>query len=282
MTLLKPEKPPEGLGDKAKPSLLKLIIREFKSIIYKSYVMVEMEVRKLRHDYGELLTRVIQPILWLTIFGEAMSKARAIPTGKYSYLQFMTPGILAQSVIFIAIFYGIAVIWEKDLGLVQKFLITPTPRLALIIGKMGAAGIRGISQAIMVIIVALLLGIKLQITLFGVCGVILVVMLGAGIFAGLSMIIASIVKTRERFMGIGQLLTMPLFFASNAIYPLKIMPAWLQVVARLNPLSYVVDALRVLILTGDFSQLGLDFTVLVLTAALMALIAAKLYHRVVV
>jgi len=194
----------------------------------------------------------------------------------------MTPGILAQSVIFIAIFYGIAVIWEKDLGLVQKFLITPTPRLALIIGKMGAAGIRGISQAIMVIIVALLLGIKLQITLFGVCGVILVVMLGAGIFAGLSMIIASIVKTRERFMGIGQLLTMPLFFASNAIYPLKIMPAWLQVVARLNPLSYVVDALRVLILTGDFSQLGLDFTVLVLTAALMALIAAKLYHRVVV
>ena len=224
MTLLKPEKPPAGSGDRVKSNLLNQIVRDCQAIIYKSYVIGEMEVRKLRHDYGELLTRVIQPILWLTIFGEAMSKARAIPTGKYSYLQFMTPGILAQSVVFIAIFFGIAVIWEKDLGLVQKFLITPTPRLALIIGKMGAAGIRGISQAIIVIVVALLLGIKLQITVLGIIGVILVVMLGAGIFAGLSMIIASIVKTRERFMGIGQLLTMPLFFASNAIYPIKIMP----------------------------------------------------------
>lgn len=282
MIHLKPEKPPADLANQTNSNLIQQILADLKSVIYKSYVMFDMEFRKLRHDYSELITRVIQPVLWLTIFGQAMSKARAIPTGKYSYLQFMTPGILAQSVIFIAIFYGIAIIWERDLGLVQKFLITPTPRLALITGKMASAGIRGISQAIMVMLVALILGIKLRFTFFGIIGIILVVMLGAGIFSGLSMIIASIVKTRERFMGIGQLLTMPLFFASNAIYPIKIMPGWLQVVAKINPLSYMVDALRSLILTGDFSQLPLDFIVLIVVVIIIALIGANRYHKVVV
>ena len=103
-----------------------------------------MEVRKLIHDPTELITRAVQPILWLGIFGEAMSKVRAIPTGGYTYLQFITPAILTQSVTFVAIFYGIAIIWERDMGLLQKMLVTPTPRLALVLGKMISAGIRGL------------------------------------------------------------------------------------------------------------------------------------------
>lgn len=100
--------------------------------IRKSYVMAEMEVRKLLHDPTELITRAIQPILWLGIFGQAMSKIRAIPTEGFTYLQFITPGILAQSITFVAIFYGLSIIWERDMGLLQKILVTPTPRLALV------------------------------------------------------------------------------------------------------------------------------------------------------
>jgi ABC-2 type transport system permease protein len=98
----------------------------------------------------------------------------------------------------------------------------------------------------------------------------------------LSLIIASVVKTRERFMGIGQVLTMPLFFASNAIYPATIMPLWLQAVARANPLTYEVDALRALMLTGGISTFGLDadFTVLLVAVAIMVIIGGKLYPRV--
>lgn len=84
--------------------------------------MAEMEARKLLHDLTELITRAVQPILWLGIFGEALSKVRAIPTGSYSYLQFITPGILTQSVTFTSIFYGISIIWERDMGLLQKSL----------------------------------------------------------------------------------------------------------------------------------------------------------------
>lgn len=241
-----------------------------------------MEVRKLLHDPTELATRAVQPILWLGIFGEALSKVRAIPTEGFTYMQFITPGILTQSVTFVAIFYGIAIIWERDMGLLQKILVTPTPRLALVWGKMLSAGIRGLSQVVIVFLFAEILQVHLNLTFFPILGVVFITMLGAGFFTGLSMIIASIVKTRERFMGIGQVITLPLFFASNAIYPISIMPVWLQVFANANPLSYMVDGLRALLVTGNLSMLPLDIAVLVVSTFVISLISAYMYPKVVI
>jgi len=258
------------------------MLRYVLQVFIKSYVIVEMEVRKLFHDPTELITRAVQPILWLGIFGEAMSKVRAIPTEGYTYLQFITPGILTQSVTFVAIFYGLSIIWERDMGLLQKMLVTPTPRLALVMGKMMSAGIRGLSQMVIVFLFAVLLRISLNLTFLPIIGVIIITMLGAGFFTGLSMIIASIVKTRERFMGIGQVITLPLFFASNAIYPISIMPGWLQVCAYANPLSYMVDGLRALLVTGNMSQLPLDIVVLFFTTLVISIISAYMYPKVVI
>jgi ABC-2 type transport system permease protein len=250
-------------------------------VFKKSYVMAEMEVRKLLHDPTELITRAVQPILWLGIFGEALSNVHAIPTQGETYLQFITPGILTQSVVFIAIFYGLSIIWERDLGLLQKFLVTPTPRLALVWGKMISAGVRGLSQAIIIFIFAFILDIPLFLNFWSILGVILIVMLGAGFFTGLSMIIAAIVKTRERFMGIGQVITLPLFFASNAIYPIDIMPKWLQVVATVNPLSYMVDGLRALLVSGNMTQIPFDISILFAVTLLISFLSAYLYPNVV-
>ncbi|MBC8830076.1 ABC transporter permease, partial [Escherichia coli] len=117
----------------------------------KTLAIADMEVRKLRHDPTELATRAVQPALWLLIFGQVMSRARLIETGGLPYLDFITPGILAQSVLFIAIFNGISVIWEKDLGIVHKFLASPTPRAALVLGKALGGGVRALVQAAVVI-----------------------------------------------------------------------------------------------------------------------------------
>lgn len=146
----------------------------FLQVIYKSFVMAEVEVRKLLHDPTELITRAVQPILWLGIFGEALSKVKAIPTNGFTYLQFITPGILTQSVTFIAIFYGLSIIWERDMGLLQKLLVTPTPRLALVWGKMISAGIRGLSQAIIIFIFAIILQIHLILSILSIVGVVLI------------------------------------------------------------------------------------------------------------
>src|SRR5579862_6120487 len=103
--------------------------------IRQMLAIAEADVRKLVHDRVELLTRMVQPVLWLLIFGQVFNRTRAIPTGGISYLAFMSPGILAQSVLFGAIFYGISLIWERDLGIVQKFLVSPAPRSTLVLGR---------------------------------------------------------------------------------------------------------------------------------------------------
>src|SRR5262249_46451738 len=159
-----------------------------------------------------------QPALWLLIFGGVFSRVRAIPTGGLPYRDFMTPGILAQSVLFIAIFSGLALIWERDVGIIHKLFVSPTPRPALVLGAALAAGVRSLSQVVIIYALAVLLGVHLNWQPLALVGVIVAVLVGAACFATLSLIIASLVRTRERFMGIGQLLTMPLFFASNAIY----------------------------------------------------------------
>jgi len=259
-------------------------IRGIISFISKTLVIADLEARKLRHDPTELITRAVQPVLWLLVFGEVFTRTRAIPTGNFPYISFMAPGILAQSVLFISIFYGIAIIWERDLGIVHKFLVSPTPRAALVLGKALSASVRAFVQAFIIYILAIILGVKMNFSPLDLLGVLLVVLMGAAFFSTFSLIIACLVKTRERFMGIGQVLTMPLFFASNSIYPLSIMPAWLQVISKVNPLSYEVDALRTMMLVGWTSSfgLGVDFAVLVGATVIFILIASGLYPRVVI
>ncbi|HTV62351.1 MAG TPA: ABC transporter permease [Verrucomicrobiae bacterium] len=241
--------------------------------------LAEMELRKLRRDPTELLTRAIQPALWLMVFGEVFTRVRAIPTGNLRYLDFLAPGVLAQSVLFISIFYGISVIWERDLGLVHKLLVSPASRAALVLGKALSAGVRALSQAVIVYLLAWLLGVKMNWHPLALAGVGVTVLLGAGVFSTFSLIIACIVKTRERFMGVGQIMTMPLFFASNAMYPVAIMPDWLKAVAHGNPLTYEVDSMRALMVQGGVSSYGIgaDLGVLVFSLAVLTTISARLY-----
>jgi ABC-2 type transport system permease protein len=245
------------------------------------YAVIAVEMQKLRHDPWELIARAIQPLLWLVLFGNVMAKVRGVSPGDLPYIDFLSAGILAQSILFVAIFYGISAIWERDLGIIQRYLVSPAPRAALVIGKALSASVRALSQAVVVYVLASVMGVGLNIDIAHVAGVVAVVVLGSGLFSTFSLIIACIVKTRERFMGIGQVLTMPIFFASNAIYPVAMMPGWLQAVARVNPLTYQVDALRGLMLSAGQAEygIGLDVAVLVATAALLTAIAAWAYPR---
>ncbi len=245
--------------------------------------LADVELRKLFRDPTELFTRAIQPALWLLIFGQVFGRVRAIPTGSLDYLTFMVPGILSQSVLFIAIFYGISVIWERDLGILQKLLVSPAPRTALVLGKALSAGVRGLAQGIIIYVLALMLRIHLDFSAWHVAGVVFFIVLGSALFSTFSLAVACLVKTRERFMGIGQVLTMPLFFASNAIYPIAIMPGWVRAVAKVNPLSYQVDALRSLMVHGGqpVFGIGLDAAVLLLIFTALVLVTAKLYPNVV-
>ncbi|NUT10686.1 MAG: ABC transporter permease [Nonomuraea sp.] len=240
--------------------------------------MCVVELQKLRHDRSELYTRAIQPALWLLIFGMTFTRIGLIPSDGIPYLDYLAAGIIAQSAMFISIFYGIQIIWERDAGVLNKLLVTPTPRTALVAGKAFAAGIKALIQALVIVILAAVLGVGISWNPLRLLGVAVAVVLGAAFFSCLSVAIAGIVRNRDRLMGIGQAITMPLFFASNALYPTSLMPGWLQALSAVNPLSYQVDALRGLLL-GTPAHLLLDFAVLAVSAVLGIIAASALLPR---
>ena len=250
-------------------------------IATSAMTIAEMEARKIRHDSTELWMRCVQPALWLLIFGEVFNAIRGLAPGGYSYIQYIAPGVLAQSVLFVAIFYGITIVWERDVGLLTKLLSTPSPRLSVVVGKALSAGVRGIFQGIMIFALSLIIGVNLRLDPLDVLGVFIVVVLFAMCFASLSMTLASFLKTRDRMMGIGQAITIPLFFGSNAIYPVSLMPKWLQVISAYNPLTYVVDAMRSMLLTGDYSGLPTDIVALLIATVFFIACAALMLKRLI-
>jgi ABC-2 type transport system permease protein len=245
------------------------------------FAVFDAEVTKLRHDPMDLLSRAVQPVLWLLLFGQVMAHVRGLNVGGGSYLDFLAPGILAQSVLFVAIFYGLSAIWERDLGVLHRYMVSPAPRSALVIGKALASSTRGLSQAAVIYLCSALMGVGLDLHPANIALVAMFVIMGSALFSTFSLIMACLVKTRERFMGVGQFLTMPIFFASNAIYPIEIMPPWLQAIASVNPLSYEVDALRGLMLSSGRSQFGLplDFAALAVGICIVVAIATRMYPR---
>jgi ABC-2 type transport system permease protein len=228
------------------------------------FVMLELELRRVKHDRLELYTRVVQPILWITVFGPAMSGVRGIPTGGIPYTDYITPGVLIQSTTFTSIFFGLIMVWERETGILKRLYVTPTSRYATVIGRSLSAGVRAIAQALIIIPVALLIGVKFISNVLYLISAFLIIFFASGGFASLSILIASFVKTRERFMGIGGALTFPLFFVSNALYPVKMMPPILQRFATFNPLHYTVDAVRSLLITGEFSNLPIDVAAIII------------------
>jgi ABC-2 type transport system permease protein len=174
----------------------------------------------------------------------------------------------------------LAVIWERDVGQLQRLLATPLPRSAIVLGKAAGACVPALVQALLLLAVLAVTGIAVRWTVTGLIGTLALLLLGTGAFACMSMLLAAAVKERERFMGIGQLVMMPLFFASSALYPLAVMPAWLHAIARVNPLTYEVQGLRqMLVGVGGAGEVGLDFAVVIGFFAIMLAAATRAYPK---
>ena len=165
--------PPASMADRS-------VSRTFSNYVTQTWAVAAVEVQKLHHDPLELLTRAVQPVLWLLLFGEVMAQVRGVSPGNLLLPGFSPAGILAQSVLFVAIFYGISAIWERDLGVLQRYLVSPAPRSALVLGKALSASVRALSQALIVYLLALVLGVGIDLNPLSILGVVVVIILGSG------------------------------------------------------------------------------------------------------
>ena len=118
-----------------------MIIMALDDSIREMFAMIELEIRRLRHDRTEIYTRAVQPILWLGVFGTIMGRVNAIPTGGLPYIDYITPGVLLQSTIFVSVFYGLTIVWERETGILKRLLVAPTSIYATVIGRSVVSGV---------------------------------------------------------------------------------------------------------------------------------------------
>lgn len=276
MTSAAPAAPPDALVE----VVAALSPREVAASYARTVVaMAQAELHRARRERSVLVARAAQPLLWLLVFGAAVSRVPQLGAEGVPYKAFLVPGVLAQSVLFIAIFSGMAIIWERDLGITQRILVAPAYRSAIILGKAVSAGMRAVVQVAIVLLVVAVIRIPLEWSPVSVAGALGAVLLGATLLSAVSMVIASAVRSREQFMGLGQLVTLPLLFASNALYSVSIMPGWLQGVARVNPLTYLVEMLRRLLVGVGPNRILLDVAVLLGGIVVAVAVASRTFPR---
>ncbi len=243
--------------------------------------MIELELRRLAHDRTELYIRAVQPLLWLVLFGPVLGSFKDIPTGGVPYIDYIMPGVLVQSTTSVAIFFGLLIIWEREGGILKKLFASPAPKFAVLLGRSMAAGTRAVSQAIFIIPFAMLIGVGVSLNPLFIILALLIVFIASSGFAALSIMIASILRSRERFVGLGQVIILPMFFGSNALYPISAMPPLLQSFAAINPMTYMVNAIRGLLITGDISTLPLDLLAILLFDAVIFSLATWSFKKII-
>jgi len=194
--------------------------------------------------------------------------------GTHDYFSFLAVGMLSFIALFTAMNSGMSIVWDRRLGFLNKLLSTPLARGVIPMAKVLSATIRGLVQSTIVLLIAVLLGLDLShITLFGLLGTfagLFLMMLG---LASLFIMLAIRSTSWESQMAIMNLLNLPLLFASNALFPTRFMPSWLQPVARVNPISYATDISRQLLLgSPGMASLAFDFAYLVGFAVLLSVL----------
>ena len=232
-----------------------------------------------------VMVTLIQPLLWLGLMGNVMEGLSNNPyvqqmLGTQSYLAFMTPGIILMTVLFGGVFSGTSIIWDRRIGYLEKLMAAPISRGAIPLGKMLAAAIQGGIQVLVIILIAMGFGVHFAAGPAGILVILLIAMIFSTILSGFSLSMAVTIKTQETLMALVNFLTMPLMFASNALFPKAAMPAWLSAIAKINPVTHAVAPIRELTLhgwnwdamyTGIFVTLGL--------AVAMGLLAQWLFRR---
>jgi len=214
---------------------------------------------KLRTHLDEAFGLLLQPVLWVVLFGVGMkSLMQPMTGGNNVYITYMVPGIVALSALSGGIAGGTVWLDERVRGIVREYLVAPIPRLSILMGNALSTVTKSLMQAAVIFVVGVLMGAKITGDPFGwLGGLVLIVGYGLG-FSGIALAVASKTNTPGAYHMLIFMLNLPLLFLSNALYPLHTLPTWMEIGARLNPTSYVVDGLRQMVLANGTTLAGGD------------------------
>ena len=205
-------------------------------------IVWQRELIRYFSDRVRIATSLLQPVLFLFVLGTGLSKLASAGTGGLNLRTFLYPGILSMTVLFTAIFSAASVVWDREFGFLREMLVAPVRRSSIVIGKCLGGATVATTQGVLMIAMAGLVGVpyapRLVLAVFGL-QILLSFMLTA-----FGLVVAARVKQMQSFMALTQMLVMPLFFLSGAMFPLTGLPTWLTVLNRFDPLTYAVDPMR--------------------------------------
>jgi len=242
------------------------------------YVLWLRQLKRYFRSRSRVIGSIGQPLMFLLAlgfgFGPVYQKA-----GGGSYLQFLAPGIIFMGILFSAVFSGMEIIWDRQFGFLKETLVAPVSRFKIILGRILGGATVALIQGIMVFVICVIVGFKVERVML--IPIALVFMFLIAVFcAAIGTAIASVLEDMQGFQLIMNFIIMPLFFFSNALFPLEGLPKALRLAIHLNPLSYGIDGLRGALTHGFIFGLGFDFLILGIVTLILVWIGSYLFSLI--
>lgn len=247
-------------------------------IISDTYSIFWREMKRYRKSRSGVLIRLIQPAIWIIVIGNTFAGTQPLIKSvgyDLSYIEFMAPGVIILTAIYTSIFGGVNTLWDRRYGFMNKALTSPISRSSIALGKMLAISLVSALQASLILGIALAIGVSFVNPLMFVPIMLIVILFSLG-FSGISVVIAATAKSQETFWGVVNFLGMPLFMLSPALFPLELVPDWLAVVAKLNPVTYSVLLIRGM-MTGTTQTVSVALDLAVIFGFVIAMVALASY-----
>jgi ABC-2 type transport system permease protein len=219
--------------------------RSWRSELRAVKIVWRRELIRFRNDRMRIVTSLIQPLLFLFVLGAGLNQLVQRGTFGLDLKTFIYPGILCISVMFTAMFSAASIVWDREFGFLREMMVAPVRRSSIVIGKaLGGATVASF-QGLILICLAFAVHVPYDPVL--IVGILAIQALLAFAITSFGLMVAVRIKTMQAFMGVMQLIIMPMFFISGALFPVVALPTWLAILNRLDPLTYAVDPMRRLV-----------------------------------
>jgi len=247
-------------------------------ILSDTYTIFWREMKRYRKSRSGVLIRLIQPAIWIIVIGNTFAGTQPLIKSvgyDLSYIEFMTPGVIILTAIFTSIFGVVNTLWDRRYGIINKALTSPISRSSIALGKMLAISLVSALQASLILGIAIAIGVNFVNPLMFIPIMLIVILFSLG-FSGISVVVAATAKSQETFWGVVNFLGMPLFMLSPALFPLELVPDWLAVVAKLNPVTYSVLLIREM-MTGTTQAVSVVLDLAVISGFVIIMVALASY-----
>ena len=219
------------------------------------WVIAYRELLRFVQDRSRMLSSFAMPLLFLIIFGAGFNRIIGALTPGVDFIKFIYPGIIAMTVLMTSVFSGLSVVWDREFGFLKEVLVAPLSRSGIVLGKAAGGASVAVMQGFIMLVIAPFVGITLTpMLVIKLIPLLIIISLS---LSGLGILVASRMRSQQGFHIIVQLIVFPLIFLSGIFFPVNNVPMWLQVISKVNPLTYGVDAIRQLFLGGDLASAGM-------------------------